>query len=221
MTAARIASACAAVLLVATAGIGFLHTPWGRPVLFALMPSCPVGFGSVLTTEERDAAHAAALSTVRGDVRAAGRPALGFALDTMTRAELDAWVAAHGLTCTERLTTRKCPAPAGTLPDRPEGELSFQLDAHDRLVAVTWEVTGLSAADSLALVDRAEASVLPAGPPTSTLGEPGAEWIAGGKLRQRSFEHRFVDYRAQLSATNVGGGRFRVREVYQSIPPGT
>lgn len=219
MTGARLALIAGTTIVLATGGIGFLHTPAGRPILRAFLPTCPVGFGKDLTVAERDAAHAAALSTVRGDTPAASRPALGFALDTTSRADVDAWVAAHGVTCTEKGRTRRCPGvAAGTFGDRPEGEVSFQLDAHDRLVAVTWEVTGLGAVDSLALQRAAETSAKVAGEPVTTRGELDPDWLLEKKLRQRAVEYRFTDYRAQLITTHLANGRVKVREVYQSIP---
>jgi hypothetical protein len=189
-----------------------------------MLGSCPVGFGADLSPEARDAARDVAMRAVRGDGPAAERPALGFTLDTTTRAEVAAWATDHGVLCTDKATTTRCSAvPAVALGAAHDVDsVTFQFDSSSHLVGVSSELTAASPDEAVKLVTDASATLATrAGPPTSQHGEASGAWLAKGAMNQLATEFRFVDYRAQVTATNLGSGRVKVREVYQSIGAGS
>ncbi len=87
-------------LLVATVGIGLLHTSWGRPLLMRL-GGCPAARVSPAEVDRLRLSgfHAVALP---GSLRAPARPALGFALEQTTRADVREWAARAGVACEAR-----------------------------------------------------------------------------------------------------------------------
>lgn len=199
--------------------IGFAHTSAGRPLL-AYLPGfdagCPVG--GDLAPELRDAARATALAPYAGEIPARSRPALEFALDATTRADIAAWAAAHEVVCEEALGDLRC----GAVPARDRlpaaDDMLFRFDAAGRLIAIDSSVS-LDAADATAvrLTDRASAISDGAGPATRWKGEATAAWLSTGPLSQTVASFQYEDYRAEVVATNLGSGRFKVRETMQSI----
>ena len=210
------------VLSIALVGlIGLAHLPIAAPLLGLWTGGgCPVGLDHPLAPAARDAARATALEVVRGVGTAGDRPALGFALDGTSRVEATAWAATHGVVCTDARELKQCgPVPATAIPDGPRDSLVFEFDAGDALVSVT-AGRRVPAAEAVAVYVALEAGVAErAGPATLQRGEPTAEWLDRGPLTQLSSEFRFADYRAQLTATNLGPGRIAVREVYQALRP--
>ncbi len=100
----RVVQGTVALLVLGTAVIGFAHTKPGRPILKLLgmgksAGGCPFGYDKPATAEARDKARLHFAKVHRGATRAADRPALGFALDTTSRADVVAWSAAHGVAC--------------------------------------------------------------------------------------------------------------------------
>lgn len=201
--------------------IGLAHLPIAAPLLGLWTGGgCPVGLDHPLTPAARDAARSTAMDAVRGQGAAGERPALGFALDVTSRVEATAWAAAHGVACTDARELKQCgPVPANAIPDGPRDTLVFEFDAADALVSVT-AGRRVPAAEAVDLFVALQAGVAErAGPATLQRGEPTAEWLDRGPLTQLSSEFRFADYRAQLTATNLGPGRIAVREVYQALGP--
>ena len=212
--------------LLAVGIIGFAHTKTGRPLLAYIpgMGKCPLGFGANLSPARRDAARKTALAPFKGKERAAARPALGFALDETSRHDIEQWASTHAVTC-------KSPDPSNTqllCSDVPRGaltgaqhdseEVRFGFDSADRLVSVRAATNRLGPTDAIASVVSAETQVGSAvGPATSTTGVRDPATLET-PLAQASSSFRYSDYRAEISATNVGGSRVRVIEQYQAIP---
>lgn len=211
-------------LTLLTSGIGLLHLPMARPLLAWIGVGCP----AKASPEEVEAARREAASAARGPTWAKARPALGFTLDRTTKAEVEAWAKAAGLSCVdaERGTVLRCSqvsaaalggdaserAPAG-----PVDDLSFAFSAQElRLVTVTTLRTKLSA-DQAASALEAISGALGAhlGEPGRRLGQATAGYLAGGALRTAMVEYRYQDYLATVSATNLGD-RVALREHYMS-----
>jgi hypothetical protein len=212
----------AAAALVSTGFIGFLHTPAGRPVLRAVLGDrCPLGLDHPLTAAQRDEARATALATLRGADRAPGRPALGFALDTTTRAGISAWAATHAVTCAAAGSSLRCgAAPGSALGGTHDVDtIDFAFDAADRVVTVSTRVQKEDPAVALGgAVASTAALAATLGVPAAETGQLDAAWLAGGPVRQAAREFRFADYRARVVIAHVASGGFAVTELYQSIP---
>jgi len=220
----RALAGAAAFFAVAMGLIGFAHTKHGRPLLALLRgaPGCPVGAGK-LSPEQRDAAQVKVLSPLRGAERAAARPAFGFALERTTRAEVEQWAAQKGVRCepTKHGLALRCLAvPAAVLAEAEHDvdSLLFLFDGASHLVAVDASRAQLSPEEAAHLVEAVTGALAAkAGPPAKQDGEADPDYLTGGSLRRVGAEFRFSDYRAQVSATNLGEKMF-VREQYQSIP---
>jgi hypothetical protein len=203
--------------------VGFAHTDAGRPLLRYLPgmgSTCPVQ--TAMAPEERDRLRGELLAGVRGADHASSRAALRFELGTTTRTDVAGWASTHAIACTQdRNATLRCtdvPAAALGIGLRSD-ELSFVFDAHDELVAL----------DSSSRVDDAETAASFAsrrteelrarlGDPSSIAGEATAAFVGRGPLTQVSAEFRRAELRAKVVATNLGHGRFTVRELYQALP---
>ncbi len=212
-----------------TALVGVLHMPFAKALLRRLSPAslCPVTHGS---SAQIDRAHAIGAAAIRASASqpAPSRPALGFTLDKTTRAELDAWAKLHGLSCGNingNPTLRRCnDVPAGAIgepsSDGPLEEVAFELRGTGELVSVETLRRGIDparAADVVGALERSAASTL--GPPTKSAGEATTAHLAHGALASYEAEHAFLDYRATISATNMGKSGVMVREQYLSVLP--
>lgn len=203
-----------------TVGIGALHLPMARPLLAWVGVGCP----AKASPEEVEAARKNAASLARGPTWAKARPALGFRLDQTTKAEVDAWVKAKGLSCTEaeRGTVLRCAGVPAAALGRSEGgtgvdDLSFAFSAKDlRLVTVSTLQSQLNAAQAASALEELSGELgLRLGEPGRRIGQPTAGYLAGGSLRTAMVEYRYQDYLATVSATNLGD-RVAVREHYMS-----
>jgi hypothetical protein len=200
--------------------VGLLHMPALRPLLNAGSGGCPIGMDESLTVAQIDAARQTALLGERGDRPADARPALGFVLDVTSSDEVAAWAAAHGVSCTpERAEIRCGDVPGGALEGLPAtDELLLRFDADGRLVSVDATLRDVDADDAAALVRTlSDALGRSAGPPSAARGEPSGRFLARGDLNQTATSFRFADYRADLSATNLGAGRIVFRASFQSV----
>lgn len=203
--------------------IGLLHLPVGRAALRWLTGGCPIGMDIQLDPGAREAARAAALGPVRGTTAAAARPALGFALERTTRADVAAWSQTNHLACEGDGPLLRCADVPAALWGGPMDAdvVLLQFDAHDALVSATATASAMTPDAAASALRQLTSDVVAAvGPPTSTHGEADAAWLAAGGLSQASSEFRFADYRAQLVATQVSGGRVSLRSVFQAIPQG-
>jgi hypothetical protein len=91
----KLALLVVAAAFVATLVVGLLHLPFAKPLLASLSGrggGCPMGWerAETLTPAQVESRRAKMLATTRGGAKAAGRPALGFALEGTTRGEIDA-----------------------------------------------------------------------------------------------------------------------------------
>ena len=230
--ALRALAGAAGLTLLAVALIGFAHTKHGRPLLALLRGApagaCPVGKDIKLSPEQHEQARAKALAPVRGAERALARPALGFALDATTRPDVERWASEKGVRCepAKRDAALRCvavpvaalPASATNTPGHDLDALLFVFDGYGRLVGLDASRDRLSAEEAAQLVEaRAGAIAEEAGPPTLQRGVADGDYLAGGALRRIESEFRFSDYRAEVSATNLGR-KVVVFEKYQSIP---
>jgi hypothetical protein len=218
------------VLAVFTAVVGFAHTTAGRPLLGwmgAVLGHggavCPLGYGRAATPEQREQARARFAEAHRGDEPSQGRPALGFALDAMTREDVARWASSHDVSCGPGRgpADLACDAvPDALLPEAFRGTgqetLWFVFGAGERLVSVT-AIASADAPDPIRATFQSVVAYLgrEAGPPSMQGGD--AATLASGALRQATAEYRFRDYYAVVRATNVGRG-YALTEEYRSLP---
>jgi hypothetical protein len=216
-------------LLVATAGIGLLHTSWGRPLLMRL-GGCPAARVSAAEVERLRLTgfHAVALP---GSLRAPARPALGFALEETTPADVRAWAARAGIQCEARerglLSLRCRQVPRDRLPGvaragagggagagaPPIDELALTFAPSGRLISVDAFTPGLPPGDAAASYRAATAGLQAwLGPPADEIGA-GAAALASAPLATARARFRFDDYVAIVSASNLSSG-VAVREQY-------
>ena len=224
------------LLLSFTALVGFAHTKAGRPLLPMLAwmgvklghgaARCPLGYDRAATPAQREASKAEFAGSHRGDMLAAGRPALGFTLDRTTRADVVSWASAHGVTCAPGAghgpADLSCPdVPDAALPDAFRGvgaaTLWFTFGTADRLIAVI-SVGHAASADPVAAAYASATRALDrdAGEPSRRAGDASPAQLASGVLYQASSEYRFRDYYAVARATNVGSG-YALTEEYRSL----
>ena len=223
-------------LLLLTAAVGLLHTPWARPLL-ARVGGCPV---ARVSAAQADALRLRGMArTLVGSRPAPRRPALGFALDRATAADVGAWGASAGVACKPKrvglLTLHCAGVPRALLPaqdrpaDRPAArpagavsaelpatieDLAFTFDQAGRLVSVDAFTRRLPAAQARAAYAASTADLGAAlGPPTDEAGPAVPESLAlfAGARRR----YRFRDYAAILSLSRLPGG-LAVREQYLS-----
>jgi hypothetical protein len=199
-------SAVAAILFAG----GLLHTPWARPLL-RRAGGCPVPRA---TAAQIEAAQARAWRSLRGGEAAAARPALGFALESTTLAEVRGWAREHGVFCEvlrdgALLLCGRVPESALSIaPDHGAyDELAFGFRARDgRLVNVTALRTGLGADEAAARVAGIAASL------ERALGAPSSRMAGNPAL----VLYRRSDYLAEVSALSLSGRGHALREHYMS-----
>jgi hypothetical protein len=195
--------------ILATIAAGLLHLPWARPWL-RRMGGCPV---PRISPAQIEAAQGRAFRVLRGTALAPSRPALGFALQQTTLAEVQGWARKNGLSCEVRRDGALliCPTvPAASVSSRGPftyDELAFGFRLRDlRLVNLTTLRTGL--AREAAGADFRSLSRDLAG----TLGEPAAR-SAG---ENAYVAYRFADYLAEVSAMPLPRRGYALREHYLS-----
>jgi hypothetical protein len=228
-------------LTVALIGLmGFAHTKPGRPLL-ALMfgppggkqagqGACPLGFDKAAKADpaQREEARQHRAVARRGQGKAAARPALGFELDKTTRADIEAWASSRGITCAKpaapifdsdldcsKIKPGSLPRDASALGAE---SVWFQFDQAGRLMslrAVRYGADAPAAATSLA--SSIETLSREAGAATKRTGEPSAEFLSAGLLRQTRTEFAFEDYFASATATTMRADKYMVVEEYRSL----
>lgn len=197
--------------------MGVLHLPFARPVLAWIGYGCP----AKATPEQVEVARLTSARAARGTTPSPGRPALGFSLDSTTRADVDAWVAARGLRCTElqQGTVLRCTSVPALALGQSGGlidDLAFAFEPHGRkLVTVTTLRNQLDAAQAEKALTGITARLQAELGEGRSSGTPTAAYLAEGPMRTALTEYRFSDYIANVSATNLGQ-RVAVREHYMS-----
>jgi hypothetical protein len=217
-------------LLLATAGMGLLHTSWGRPLLMRL-GGCPAARVSPAEVDRLRLSgfHAVALP---GSLRAPARPALGFTLEETTPADVRAWAARAWVRCEARerglLSLRCRQVPRGRLPGAASGvagghvpaggpaidELALTFSPGGRLVSVDAFTPRLLPSDAAAAYGAATARLQAwLGPPADEIGDGAGASLASAPLATARARFRFDDYVAIVSASNLSSG-VAVREQY-------
>lgn len=165
---------------------------------------CPVGFATPRTS-------LASLLTAPPRRAAPGpRPALGFALDAMTRGEVDAWATQYDLRCTARRDGAQLECvdvPARALGDRDglTATAWFEFDGRGDLIAVRASRRTSDAAPVAAAFRTTEHELsTEVGAPVARSGD--AATLTAGAFQQAMVEHRGPGYRAVVRATNLGDG---------------
>ena len=209
-----------------TALMGVLHMPFAAPLMRAVLPAsfCPVQHG---TPAQIDRGHEITAAAIRSSATQAApaRPALGFALDQSTKQDLSTWAEKHEVSCkpiSGNDNLQKCSdVPAEAVgQDASFGkleEVTFEFRSTGELTTVQTMRRGLTAPDAARIssaLEKSAAALL--GEPSTTGGEATAEHLSAGFMRTFVAEHRFTDYRAKVSATNMAHTGVMVREDYTS-----
>jgi len=213
------------VLGVAVVAMIAIHLPLVRRALAARGQTggalCPFGYGDA-TAASRAAQHAH-VAALRGAAPAHARPALGFALDVTTTADLERWARDRGAACETKHggTLVECAqVPAASVPGAGDLGLTrvwFELGSRGTLASIKTvrrdravaPVASAFAAIEGALTDQA-------GAPAHADGSAAPDALGNGTLRQAMVEYRFTDYRAVVRATNMGDG-FVLTEEYTTL----
>ena len=208
------ASAIAGLILVG----GFLHTKAGRPLLAHLGVGCPMK----ASPESVEAARLDSARLQRGTEAAASRPALGFALDTMSLSDVKAWADRKNVSCEDKrvgflqCTDVPLAALGSTGPNITKLDFGFS-PTTERLVNITaWRdrLSGDVAAAQMSAVAASMRERL--GEPTREAGSRTASYLAAGAMHTAVVSYRFKDYIADVSATNIPGRGLTLREHYMS-----
>ena len=210
-----------ALTTVSVAGIGFLHTSTGRPLLLK-MSGCPLG------QADPKAVQAGAEQVVardRGAESAPSRPALGFALDRTTLADVERWAHEHDLACeaAREDTLYQCKlVPTSALPNvgGMEGrvdDLTFAFREDGTLWTVSawsFKLPAGEATSRLLGVSRSMEHAV--GKPDLTYGELAAVGSAPGV--GAGAKYKYQDYVANLNASTSDEG-VSVQQQYSSVRP--
>lgn len=212
--------------LVVTSLIGALHLPFAAPLLRAISPAsvCPITRGS---PEQIDRGRELAAASIRSSTSAVApaRPALVFTLDQSRRSDIDTWATRSNVTCASiagNENLRRCKqVPAAALGQDPSlpplEEITFELRASGELVNVQTMRRGLTADEAARTARTLEQSLATSvGAPSTTGGEPTASHLGHGFMTTYVAEHKFADYRATVTATNMAHTGMMVREEYLS-----
>jgi hypothetical protein len=217
----RRALVAAGALALATAGIGVLHMPFARGLLMRV-GGCPMA-GARMTPREMENGRRIALADERGPAAAPARPAVGFALDTTSLAEVHAWADHDAVRCEDRhpglvICTKVPPAAVG-LPDA-EGvidELALGFNERNLLVNETTmrvHLTPEGAERTAHAIVGALRGKLGAG---KSLGDFGARHLSGPTAESiATVTYRYADYVADVSAMNSPHSGLLIREHYMS-----
>ena len=222
-TVRRTAVAGVAALGAGTLLVAALHHPAARPLLAKAGWACP---SQRVGAAEVQAARDYGLASLRGTAQAPERPALGFELERSGETAVLHWVGQYRLRCrseTRGLRSLECadvPAAALGIPDS-EGRvdsLTLAFDADGRVVAVDALRRRLEARRAADALEAAGARLYDSlGPPTETLGETDASYLAGAPFRTAFVRYRFRDYVATVAAVHLPEGGIAVREQYLAV----
>lgn len=216
----RVSLYAVSVLVALTVFVGFLHTKAGRPLLARLGVGCPVK----ASPEAVEAARNGVARKLRGVEAAASRPALGFALDSMTLSDVKAWADKKNVSCDEvRTGLLRCTnVPLAALGNGSAGPAINTLDfgfkiADEHLVNISAWRSGLTGDVAAAQMSAVIASMKEQlGAPQEEAGSPTAGYLASGPMHTAIVSYRFKDYIADVSATNIPGRGLTMREHYMS-----
>lgn len=223
----RVSAIAAGSLAGLTALIGVLHLPFAAPLLRTIMPGsvCPIMRG---TPAQVDRAHAIGATAIRSAATspAPARMALGFELDRTTKVDLVRWAEQHDISCAaiagNEMLQRCESVPAAALGEPAElgalEEATFEFKSTGELVNVQTMRRRLAFVEGARAAAELERRVSAAvGAPSSLGGEATAAHLSRGQLSTFVAVHRFTDYRATVSATNLAPTGVMVREEYLSV----
>ncbi len=205
---------------------GILHMPFARGLLMKA-GGCPMAMEA--SPKEVDRQHQAALARDRGTESAPARPALGFDLDKMTRADVIRWAAQQSLSCQkDRGRVLRCndvaPGAVGATP--AEGRLSilsFAFNADDKLVDVSSMRTHLGTTAGVAAAQGiADDLAARLGGPHKQVGAFDRAHLSRKNVAGlSSITYRFRDYTADVTTMSFDTDGLVVREHYASIADGS
>jgi hypothetical protein len=206
----------------ATLAIGALHMPFARTLVMRI-GGCPLA-GAKITPAQMDHARHMALAGRRGTTDAPARPALGFALDSTTLADVHSWAAREHVDCEEPragLVTCVDVRPRAVGRDDAAGkidELALGFDARGHLVNVTTLRSGLepeaAARAGGGIVSSLEASL---GAPDKKAGDFVTAHLAqAGAASLVTRSYLYDDYVAGVTAIRVPPSGLALREHYMS-----
>lgn len=213
--------AAGAVALAATV-VGVLHLPFARAML-ARVGGCPV-MGARMTAQEMERARHIALATERGERAAPHRPALGFALDATTLADVRAWARGERADCRDPhpgLVVCVHVPPGAVGGDAAEGaidELVLGFDTQGRLV----NETTLRAHLSPGAASRAATTIVASleaqlGLPAKSAGGFDPAHLRGSPSSSIStVSYRYTDYVADIVTMSLPDSGSLIREHYMS-----
>jgi len=204
--------------LILVGVVGLLHMPFARNLLRSV-GGCPFPTTDrTLTAQEAETLRQKTLAPERSLAAASARPALGFALERTTRAEVLAWAAAHDLSCkADRHGAGLTCADvrASMLPEADASELVGQLmlgfTPAQTLVSVHYMMRDTKRPTILARSQHTSLTLSALGPQQES-GDP----TLAKPLSQLRREVRFRDYLASISATNMGQA-YSLSESYQAF----
>ena len=223
-TMKRVAAILAAASLVLTGLVAFAHLPAGRAILRILSGAkggCPFGAQNA-DPAKLEAVRKQGVAPLKGDGAAASKALLGFDLASGTRASVDAWAAANGVSCREEAkgAAMRClsvPASAFAYTAGLDGldidDLFFRFDARGKLVAVDAMRKGLDAESSAQRLAAARAHFEKTlGRVAVIEGRTSADYLGGGSLQRGAVTFRFSDWALDVSAMSYEGAvTFRVQ----------
>jgi hypothetical protein len=206
----------------ATLAIGALHMPFARGLMMRI-GGCPFA-GAKMTPAQLDHARHMALAGRRGTTDAPARPALVFALDSTTLADVHSWAARERVDCDDvRAGLVTCTDVVARAVGRDDGagtidELALGFDAHGHLVNVTTLRSGLepdaAARAGGGIVSSLEASL---GAPDRKAGDFVTAHLAqAGAASLATRSYRYGDYVADVTAVRVPRSGLALREHYMS-----
>lgn len=202
-------------LITVTALIGVMHMPFAQEML----GGCP--FGGKTTTAsrpERDALRVAATERLKQGPATAQLPAGQLTLGTTTRAQVIAAASAVGLICEDTRDASGLKCGPAEVPAIGARRWFADFDASEHLVSlVTMDYVNNAGVASTMLRDSVAELDQSVGEATHRTGTYDDAYLSAATLRQARVEYRRSNYFAQVSATNVGPGRFMVSQTYRAI----
>jgi hypothetical protein len=211
----RLVSTILGSALAATALIGALHLPGARALLMAT-GGCPIPAEAALSPAEADARRVASVSMMVGEGTVEPVTPQGLTLGQTDAAALVSWAAARGGTCGDAVDGRGLSCE-GVAVDGLESTVNADLDASRRVVSLSILGRPADPDAATAAFSGLRSALSPLGDPSRDVGEDASGWLAGGVARQRRVEWRRANLFTRLSVTHMGGGRYVLSQVYQSV----
>jgi hypothetical protein len=204
--------------------MGFLHTPYGRPLMRRLGMACPA---MKVSPVQAEAVRLRAVATLRTSVPSPARPAMGQTLDVSRASDVVVWARARGLTCAEEmrpshaLRCARAEVPLASDPKAPPSDqIAFAFAPDGRLVSVDRLRSTLTAAEASRLfTETTDSLTATLGPGGQMVGEATPTYLAGGSMHTARLQYRFSDYLATVTAMNISG-RVVMHEQYESARGG-